>query len=955
MMNRRLIYALAGMIALSSFSTGCGDEDEPLQSFECGDHTVLHDGQCVAEAHDCDDDKVVTPRGECIEPDLFCGPGAQYDAAAEACLSSADISCGEGTVEEDGRCVLADPLHCGPGTVLADSECVLADDVCGSGTELDAPYCVPTEDICTDGTELDVESGACVDLGSFECGDGTVEHDNRCIPSLTVADDLAAQADIDHSDGAPIVASPDEAFVFSGTMDDELSHSFDLQGTEGQWIELTIYSRGLPSPGFEIRHDFGNWQRSVTAGMASQPSRVFALPADDTFELTVTTALADDDNASSFGDESWEYVGTVEVIDPPTAKEWDALEDTLEGSLDDPTENLFEVSVSEMHEILLTPSKLGVDTVNPTVEVWSTAGSFESRHSLEAGTQISIDTSGASTLHFHFDAVEVLGSRSDFEVNASGTETLEPGDFYHQEVSADAGQIIFLSHRSNDADSLTGRVRKDNEILFERQVILADNRSSYTADQTKREFFRAPDDGTYTVEFQNTSDTAVTNFVSTSSVEDVPVFEVPAQGSASFEASMEVDQLIMGDWRFVVVDTPDAGVFDVTITAEQGSPRASVFDTDGNELVDVFGSLGVATPNFEAPAAGSYFVVSRPWSSFTPVDGSLDFEIEGQTVEVVEPGDIITETFEADTFDLLTGEISHFGEFGVQARLINPHGTVIFEEAVTSSGFELVELFPGPGHYTLEVENVGTEPIMGITVEATASTPTDVLAEDEGFSTDYERDSLEAGDREFVVLRAQSDFILDLSAIFGDDEEGALRLWDLTQRQVIAEFEDELRVDMEVEIRSQQTYVIEFEALSDLADGYSLFIDGDVIVFVDAFEEHDPSLAIPTNSTASSNLSISGCSEVTDVSIATNLPTGTASMIYIDLYAPNQGGDPIALRAGAFGTLSTVYPDETAPVESLDPLLGNSGNGVWSLEIENTSSFSAASLASWSVHLTCTN
>ncbi len=962
MNNRCWTYLLAAILALALSSTACGGEEEPQEeeepgpSFECGEGTVLHDETCVAEDHDCDDDQVVTPLGECFEPTVFCGQGSHFDAATEECVSSADITCGEGTVEDGGECVLADPLRCGEGTVLAGDECVLAEEVCGTGTELDAPYCVPSEEVCTDRTELDVETGVCVDLGAFECGTGTVEHDDACIPSISAADQLAAEADIDYMDGESIVPAEDETFVFTGTLDTILSHTFSLEGTQGQWLEVTIYSRGLPSPGLHITDDSSSWERSVAAGTASMPSRVFPTPIDGSLDVTVTTSLATDDNASSFGDESWQYVGTVEVIDAPTAQAWDALEDTFEGALDDSMGNFVEIDIDDdLNELLVTPSELGVDAIDPVLEVWSTPNSFSSRHSLVAGEQVEVDTSNADTIYFHFDAVEFLGSRTDFQVSAAGTEYMEPGDIHQQEFEIEAGQTLFVSHRSEDADDITGRIRKDGEVLFERQHLLAENQFSYTANQTRREFFYVTEDGTYVVEFENTSSTAIANFVSTSTVEEIPVFEVPDAGETQFNASMQVEDLEPGDWRIVVIETPGAGVFDITITAEEGSPRGSVFNATGHEIVDAFGTGGVASMQFEAPSAGHYYAVSRPWSSFSTVNGSLDFDIQGQTVEVVEPGDVIVETFDVDTFDLLTGAITHISDADVTARLINPHGTVVFEESVVSPGLDLMELFPGPGQFTLEVENTSTEPVLGIHIDAQAATPLEIIDEDNTFSYSFDRDSLDAGTSEYVLLHTAADFLLDLTAFFEAGEEGGLRVWNQSERETIAEAQDEESVVLNAEIRAQQTYVVEFEAISDISDGYSFSVDGAEIVFVDVVEEHDPPLTIPTNDgQISSNLSVSDCPEISDVSITTDFPTGSSSSLYVDLYAPNQGGEAIALHAGTFGTVSTTYPDPTEPSESLDPLLGSSGDGVWSLEVLNTSVFSSASLASWSVHLTCT-
>jgi hypothetical protein len=74
------------------------------------------------------------------------------------------LTCGPGTVEQDGQCVPTDDLECATGTVEVDGECVPDGSV-----------------ICDQGTTFDETTGTCVaDLD--ECGAGTVEVDGVCVP-----------------------------------------------------------------------------------------------------------------------------------------------------------------------------------------------------------------------------------------------------------------------------------------------------------------------------------------------------------------------------------------------------------------------------------------------------------------------------------------------------------------------------------------------------------------------------------------------------------------------------------------------------------------------------------------------------------------------------------------------------------------------------------------------------
>ncbi len=970
---------LSGLLisTLGLVLTACGGEEEEEEDVEseeeqsvvgCGESTTLADGVRIPVEHDCDDDEIVTPAGHCEQPEIFCGEGSLYDVEAERCVSAADVACGEGTHAEDGLCRVTDPLRCGPGTVLADETCMLEEDICGPGTELgDETRCELVEDeICTQGTQFDVSSGQCVDLEAIECGENTVASNGICIPQRTFADQLAADAIIDHSDGEPIVPSSDSSFIFTGSLADGPTQSFDLVGTEGQWLEITIYPRGLPSPAFTLfgDDDFGDdakWVRATVAGLSNAPTRTVAIPADGTYELSIETSISNLENAEDFGEESWEYVGLIEAFSAPDAGPWDLFEEPLHGDLLDATDNLVEIDVSAESDIVITPTKLGADVQSATVEVWTTPSEFSERHDVAAGRGSVIDTSDISTLYLHFDAQRFTGPSTEFTLSARGTEDLSPGDFTEEEITAEAGEVIFISHRSLDATPVTSSVFLDGQRLRTIDPVLAENQFSFNPEESNREFFYVPEDGTYLLEFQNNSSTTINGFVSTSTVANPPRYTLDEEEESSFEAHIPAENLDQGDWRFVLIDAPTTAFIDVEISVEEGEPEASIFDTDGNMVATESTFSTTNSFEFSVTSPGVYFLAIRPYVTngifgSPPISGGIDVEMVGDPVVSLESGERYEETFDVDTFDLLTGSISYHSGRAPDVRLLNPDDQIVFEMESIDEHLNLSEVLPGPGEFTLQVDNTGAHATLGFEANVEASTPVDIIDVDTDFSDSYDLEALDEGQAHRFVFRPNTDLLLDLTALLEGDEELALRIWDTDQREIVHQAEGDDRVDLQIPRFTPGLYIIELEGLTDISAGAQFTIDGLEVMVLEVMNEHDPVLDIGTSSTGESPISVSDCSELVDLSIGVVMPAGSSFSIDVNLRAPAlEDDETIALRQSTSGNLTTVYPDETAPSESLDPLFGESANGVWWLEVVNNSSFSSAELESWTLSLTCLN
>ena len=949
---------------------GCGG-DAPESSIECGEGTDVVDGTCVPVDHDCADGKVVTPVGNCIDPELFCGTGSVYDSGEGRCISAADVRCGDGTVELDGQCRIAPPVACGEGTVLANGECRLTEEVCGPGTELSEAQCLVGEGACSGRAQYDVVTQECVDLDPVECGANTVALDDTCIPQRTLADELAAQSTQTHADGEPLVPSPDNPLIFTGVLSNSTSQSFELEGTEGTWIELTIYSRGLPSPAFDL-HDGGDWERSTVAGLQSAPKRTILIPSSGTYELEISTALHGLENADEFGDPSWEYVGVIDVIDPPTPVVVDVFADEepqpeISGDLHQTLDNLYELDVSHIGGVIIvTPLMLGGDASTVTVEAWSELDTFSERAPLEIGGASFLDVSGLSTIYLHFDAASFWGPDAEFEVMVESSVTLEPGDIVTEEITAEAGQMIFLSHLSNGAASVRGAISLDGEPMHEVEEVLASNRTSYSWSQTRQEFFFAEEAGTYVVEFENTSSDPIESFVSTSRAQDVPVFDVAAEGTSSFEMNLD-EEVGPSEWQFVVFDVESAAIIEGEVSVGTGDPEVLIFDNQRNELLRENGPGTSESFVFETIDSGIYIMAFMPYyfnfTSATPLSGGIDVEIDGFGVEPLEPGEIYERTFpDAQGFDVLVGQLNYHSGPAPMVRLVNPQGTVVFEEKSISSGFEIMEVLPGPGDYTLEVEATGDTILLGLEIDVERSTPLAIYNATEQFSESYTGPSLTAGERQYIVYRHQVELATIVEAQVGAGEEVGLKIRSLADRAVVQQSTGEGSVMTGFTGSIGSTYLIEITALTDIDDEFSLHLNGMEVTVMSVTSEPTGGGEVDYNSPVTDTLFISSCDVILEIEVELAIDARYREDVIATLTPPNS--DPILLHNGTGGLASGIYATYPFPgdsglsdAEDLLELIGESGNGTWSLTVEDTWENGANTiytiLEEWTVHLTC--
>ncbi len=941
--------------ALLLWSCG-GDEEEPIQ-LECGEGTVLVDAECVVTARECPDGQVITPTGACRSPEIFCGVGAAYDTATESCVSTSEIRCGEGTVESGGRCVVAEPLSCGSGTVLADGECLLAEDACGPGTGLDELQCLPDDGACASGTQFDVVLRECVDLEVVECGENTTQVSNSCVPVGGLAAELAADADVDFSDANRTLSpgsSVGDQVIFTGTMSSSsLFHTFPLTVEEGQWLEIRLYPNGIPSVGFRVNHPVSSWERVKPAGISNVATRQIRARAN-TLDLIVNTYVSGLSGLGPFSTTGWSYVGVVEVIDPPHESHTWELGNDLELSLGSP--QLVEIELPPGARAVIGTDSVGADLDNARLEVWELS-SFSTSYTLAPGEVAILDGDPSQTVtrQLVIDARTISGAQDQITLTSLQAISIPSGQFTEQVVTAQAGDLLRLGHVDDDGMTLGLEVRQGDEVLFETSSAYAENRSSFSLNQVRREFFHVPADGEYTVRHINSTGSAVTGFFTNFSVEEPPRFSIADQGISDFDETLAALNLPLGDWRFVLIDAPSAAFVDASFSAGSGTLHATVYDAERKVVVDDTSTGTSAGFEFDLLEEGTYVLALKSGSSFTNLSGGINVEMQANPSSSLEPGDSLTEIFDVAVFDVLRGSASYRAG-DARLRLLNPLGEPVFDD-VLSGSVQLLELFPATGTFTLELINDGDEPLLDPFLDVEHLTPFTTLDRSGEFQEVIERDGpLQEGDREYVLLRVQTGTLLEAHV-----DQAATLTWEgqSIPGQVSSESGDE-EVLFDLGSVSPGVYVLGIEAGEDLPTGYTLTLNGEVTTFGSVSVTSTPALAIPDNVSAGvdDQIQVSGCSEVVEIDMDIDITHTFRGDLRIEL--TNPAGETIILKNrfgfsadDIIGNFNETLGANGTSAEPIDTFVGSVGNGTWTLNVSDNASFDTGTLNSWTLNLFC--
>ena len=467
MMNR-VLTTIAVFIATAAL-IGCGGPEDVGTDYECGEGTVEEDGECVpAQPDECDDDEVHDDvLGKCVPAaESYCGEDTEFDEESGKCVGSV-LECDDNAVEEDSECVAETIKECGEGTVADNGECRLSEEVCGEDTEFDNDHCRPSEDLCGTGTVYDVSSGLCEPAADLSCGPGTFLSGDECVASSKYFGDLADDPDIDltDEDADTSLAVPDEGdrVVFTGVIeqpqfdeDDEPVQDYDeiqFDADKGEWMEVVVYSMGLPEPGFEIIN--GDYHRISDRGAGIEVRRELLINEDGTHEVTISNLPQLLGDQSPAGGDDWEYVGFVENIPTPPATDLDLVGETAEGDLRTLSDNYYLVDAEDVESTAMIFDLLPEHT-DAEMQVWLDDGTLESVEELEDDAIAFIPP--ADEFYLVFDHIHASGPSTEYSMSAQEGQAAGQGESITEEVDVDAGDYVGMFQYNLDDQPLQASI-----------------------------------------------------------------------------------------------------------------------------------------------------------------------------------------------------------------------------------------------------------------------------------------------------------------------------------------------------------------------------------------------------------------------------------------------------------------------------------------------------------------
>lgn len=501
-----VILAAGGLV-------GCGGGDAGVD--ECGEGTVEQDGECVPE--ECDDGEVRDDeQGRCVpEASTYCGEGTSFDDEEGLCVGAL-FDCGDETVDEDGECRPETEIDCGEGTVADGGVCRPHDDVCGEGTDEATDGCELSDEVCGEGTTFDFSTRLCVPVSELECGPGTrLETDTyRCLPTETYYRDLADDPDVDlteeETDGAFELPGAGDRVVFTGTIGEPVFDGQDYVQNEdtyrfdadaGQWLEVTVYSLGLPEPGFQFRKADGevpHLDRWSDVGAGIEVSREVVVAEDGTWELNVSNTPQMLDLAAPAGGDDWGYVGYVEAMERPDAEDFDLLGDTVTGDIRELSDNYYQVEADDADSVAMIFEQLPEDA-DGELQVWTDETTLESIYDLD--TDAFSFEPPSDSFQVVFDRARAYGDSLTYTAGALAGESVAAGATMSRDVELEAGDYAGLLQYNLEGHDIEARILDGEQVLAAADELRVSN-----AEQQPVSLFTYSDiDRELTLELENTS------------------------------------------------------------------------------------------------------------------------------------------------------------------------------------------------------------------------------------------------------------------------------------------------------------------------------------------------------------------------------------------------------------------------------------------------------------------
>ncbi len=482
-MQKSLRFLLIGL--LTAGLVACGDDDDDAETIECGEGTVVDEdsGECVDERPDeCPEGEVKDAvLGECVDDGTgYCGEGAELNLEVGQCQADPVNFCGDGTTEEDdGVCVEEEPIECGENTVVASDECVPAEDVCADLLEQNEDYiCGASPDMCGSGTVFDVDEQKCVQEFTLECGAGTSAIDGVCLPTRVFYEDLADEADYDLDDEGGSLTLPlgdaGEDYVLVGTIDEsedgeQTVHEVQMQGESGQWMRISLYSLGLPEPGFINNGPFGYYRVSQKGG-GIELVRDHYLPHTGNYNLSISNMPQLKELLPPGGGDDWKYVAYIEMLDAPEAQEVDLDGGEMSGDIRHLRDNYFMASGTDDIDAVALFFDDNAPDAEGRLQIWDDEGELDREFSIEDASVEPIEPP-SDEFYILYDYRRARGTSFGYEVSSEVGELLDNGQSLTIDHSLEAGDYVGINQFNLDEVHLNASIRDSGGTVLTEETV----------------------------------------------------------------------------------------------------------------------------------------------------------------------------------------------------------------------------------------------------------------------------------------------------------------------------------------------------------------------------------------------------------------------------------------------------------------------------------------------------
>ncbi len=711
-MKKSLKIFLIGWLAAGLMA--CGDDDDDAETIECGEGTVVDEdsGECVDERPDeCPEGEVKDAvLGECVDDGTgYCGEGAELNLEVGQCQADPVNFCGDGTTEEDdGVCVEEEPIECGENTVVASDECVPAEDVCADLLEQNEDYiCGASPDMCGSGTVFDVDEQKCVQEFTLECGAGTSAIDGVCLPTRVFYEDLADEADYDLDDEGGSLTLPlgdaGEDYVLVGTIDEsedgeQTVHEVQMQGESGQWMRISLYSLGLPEPGFINNGPFGYYRVSQKGG-GIELVRDHYLPHTGNYNLSISNMPQLKELLPPGGGDDWKYVAYIEMLDAPEAQEVDLDGGEMSGDIRHLRDNYFMASGTDDIDAVALFFDDNAPDAEGRLQIWDDEGELDREFSIEDASVEPIEPP-SDEFYILYDYRRARGTSFGYEVSSEVGELLDNGQSLTIDHSLEAGDYVGINQFNLDEVHLNASIRDSGGTVLTEETV-----GVSTSDEPPRSvYWYASEAMDVELRLQNTSGDDIEYLT-------YEILEGSAEAVSGIDGDLvEVDYdgtLEAGTRHYYELEVEFDDLLGINVSDTLGEAHLTLYDDAGNEVSS--GTNALVTEVDEGDYVLSVKAVSD-MSNFTiNLEESQIFEVEETSApgESIPGGGTMSDSMTIDNCPNIneieiTLDITHNWIGDLEIDITNPSGdTVRIHDGTGGATDDIQATYPFPGDSNL--------------------------------------------------------------------------------------------------------------------------------------------------------------------------------------------------------------------------------------------------------------